>query len=1011
MKMTDIVNIVKKILANGGSIDTHDPAMMASIYAGQCQTLNDRLRACHDALQNGKSAQAFSLAEEAPPLIPLCEAMVGIESSGWADLCRGKGWAVPDPLDREALERLKRALTLEKSLTPLLTRLRQANNMGDGARCIAVLREIVAMDPDDPGWRHQLAAFETYRMQQIPGELARLKAANDLDAVALRIVELKQKWEIPVDSGLLSDAEIFLETALSNKARDEATALFHRIDAAHRAEDAEALGLAVKALQELEKSRYFKRDGEMLRQYERYKSAMAWYREKVRLFNDQNARAEILSQIEEKIAHGTDQGLRELLEALVRFDAPVPDGLEERIESILDNARQMRQKSRMKRRRRYLMVAGLMGCLMLLVLGFLFFRWEKSDLASRFDQAIAAEDLPQARSILTSMAGEQAHLFNAQEIEQAGNRTDALERLLEEKSLEFQTLLSRLEKMAGHQFTGVSVVSVEALIGDAEKKKDFGDPLEVGRLGKVVQLWNQKKLMIKAEDEEALSRILDRLEKGFGPLLPLGGGQNRAPIDSINSDNESRSGEPNESRSGDQLDKKRLEKQLELIKTLLNEGKALHLSLMDTTMRDRLTQFEKRWMELNQGLERRDRAIRSLQEAGTLQAYLSALRQLMEDFPEEPISQSVSPVVAMESTYTDLVAPPGRSIMAGNSFRRMEAEWLARLNHNVSLHLDEVKERYRQMERTPRFTDLWRCTVQKPNLSPQTWYFSGKPLQKYIDGVGSYSGIAFAAGPTDTEPDFASAHVITAHVRDLMKMPHCDVVQKMLDHLLFEPGIQSILDAMGEIYRESDETVSPVLKLHLIHFLFQALETLAGQETVHEFQPMMRAFEDFFERSEVNWLCTSHRKYSLERRKAREILNEHMGRSDPLGRFKMKRDLKEFAVKRVIQWVGWVDPEGNHELRFSSGRPPGEVWVVRQQDGSGRPAIYVAGERKGDEILLGDGHGDFIPGEPLFAPYDADITRALLQRLAKDLKGRLPPGDDGDFWPLIWPVNVRLMEG
>ena len=1008
MRMTDIVNIIKQIMAAGGTIESHDAAMMASIYAGQCQALNDRLNQCSDALQKGQTAQALSVAEENPPLLPLCQGMVEIESAGWADLCREKGWPLPTPLNREALERLKGAMTLEKQLTPLLSRLRRANNLGHGAECTAILREMISIDPDNPSWRSQLMAFESYRMQQIPGELTRLKEAKDLEGVAMGIVELKQQWHIPTDPALLADAEHFLEVALTDQARDQAVALFHRIDSAHGAEDAQALGQAVTELQQLEKSRYFKRDDAMAHQYKKYESAIAWYREKVRAFNDQNARSEILAQIDEKIAHGTDQGLRELLAALLRFDTPVPEGLEERVEVILDHAQKMRQRAQMKRRRRHWMWGAVMGSILLIASVFFYFRWEKSQLLVEFDAAIVTEDLTRARSILTTMSGSAPYLFNTGDLEKTGQRVDQLERLLENKQRAFKALLHRLEKMASHQFIGMSVEGMTALIREAHSKEKGAEKADLARLQLVEQLWNQKKLMVKAEDEALLSPVLDALQ---------------AELDSFSwgKSGHSGKGRQHEKTTHSKLNNRSnpslveppmsvIESFFERMEALFKEANALHLPLVDENMRIRLNQFETQFVAIKEATARRDESLDGFHRAKTLQDYLMALGQFMETFPDDPVTPVLKSVLQSSPLYMDLIADPARSSSAGNLFRSREAAWLAQLDHHLSLHLDEVKERYRQMERTPRFVDLWRCTVQQPNRQPQIWYFSGEPTREFIDGIGSYSGIAYVLSSTDTQPDFESAHAITAHVQGLSKMPHCVVVQKMLDRLLFEPGIETLLHGMSDIYQQRDEIISPVLKLHLIHFLFQSLASLTGQDNVQEFKPMAGAFEDFIERSEVNWLCTAHRKYGMERRKAREILNRHLEASDPVGLFQIKLKLKQLATERVIRWVGWVDPQGEHALHFNSGAMPPEVWVLRQKKDTS-PALYVAMERRGGDVIRYDDHNGFIPGEPLFAPYDSDITRKLIQSMMADVGDDLPSPEDSKFWPLIWPVNVRSVDG
>ena len=552
-----------------------------------------------------------------------------------------------------------------------------------------------------------------------------------------------------------------------------------------------------------------------------------------------------------------------------------------------------------------------------------------------------------------------------------------------------------------------------ALIREARSKEGGAEKTDMGRLQQVERLWNQKKLMVKAEDEALLAPILEALQGALDALsLDKPGYLNQSPHHEKNNTFISNDSKIDDGSNPSSVKPPNGGKEafFQRMEALFKEANGLHLSLVDGNMRARLTRFETQFAAIKEATARRDESLDGFHRTKSLQGYLAALGAFMERFPNDPVSFALKPVVQCSSLYLDLIADPARPSSAENPFRSKEAAWLAQLDHHLSLHQDEVKERYRQMERTPRFVDLWCCTVQQPNRQPQIWYFSGEPTREFIDGIGSYSGIAYALSSTDTQPDFESAHAITAHVHDLIKMPHCIVVQKMLDRLLFEPGLEPLLHEMNGIYGQRDETISPVLKLHLIHFLFQSLASLAGEGNVQEFLPMAEAFEDFIERSEVNWLCTAHRKYGMERRKAREIINRHLEASDPVGQFQTKLKLKQLATKRVIRWVGWVDPQGDYQLHFNSGGMPSEVWVLRQKEDMS-PALYVAMEQRGNDVIRYDDHNGFIPGEPLFAPYDADITRELIQRMAADVRDDLPTPEDSKFWPAIWPVNVRSVDG
>ncbi len=1023
--MTDIFKIIRKILDNEGNIDTHDPAMMANIYAGQCQTLNDRLKECSGYLQKRMIPQALAVAQQEPPLIRLCEEMGHLETAGWADMCREKGWQMQEPLNRHALNQLKDTIERETAIAPLLKALRQANNLGNAGQCVAILREIVKADSGNARWREQLIEFETYRLQQIPAEFETLRKENalnesslktsnlnesnlsksnlnesnlnesnlsksnlienNLNDVAKLMLELKRDWLIPVDMALVQEVEEFIHAGLTATLKDQEKNIIRNIDAAYRNQDVQALGKAVAALQNLEKSRYFKADEGLKPLYDK---AMAWYRQKVKEFNEQKIRSEILSHIEEKIANRTDQGLKELWEKLKGFDESLPRGLEENIQAVMAEAGEARhRRQKRKRNRNSLLMAAAAVCLALFFI-FFYFKGVQKDLLTSVDQAFLSEDIAGFNAALNEMSYKYAFLFRAEDIRREQIRASELAALLDQKKMEFKMLILRLEETARQGFIEHFEI-VEKLFQEAQKRKNALGMEEKQRLMVVQNSWEQKKMMMKAADEKALAIIFTELAAGFENL-------SRSPAQAYN--------RGAENRDDVTLYKTDIRNYFQPIELLLTKAETLHMSLISVAMKDKLLGFSKKLETMKSTLKVRDAQIKAIHDAYTLEEYLKALKTFSMAFPDDPVSRALEPVNRMTSLYENLMTDP-LLYDPDNLFWGTVSENIKGLNNNIKLHMNEVKEDLKKMERTPRFVDMWECTVKKPNRKPEKWYFSGEPAEEYINGILSYSGIAYIRSPIDTQPEFQAVNAIKVHVKQLQKMPHCSMVLQMIDHIAYDPGVETIIREMQYLYRQD---VPPILKFHLMNFLLKELFILTGRENAASFATMAEDFKHF--KNEVHWLCNTHRKYKMESRKADAILKSHFKGSDVADTYLARLKIQNIAVRRLPRWVGFVDPEDKNQLHFKTGSSPKEIWVVRKSEKKNEgqpPTVFVTQEQNFGKTVKHLDHRGYLPGEPLFAPYDNNITREVLHSILDNLNFKMRSGESDLFWPPVWPVNVR----
>ncbi|SLM29933.1 hypothetical protein MTBBW1_2030023 [Desulfamplus magnetovallimortis] len=976
MKMTDIFQTVQKILDGGGHIETHDPVVMANIYSGQCLTLNDRLRDSIELIERGMMAEAVEIAQQEPPLISLCEEMARLESSGWPDLCRERGWQIPVPLNRDAMERVKKCLVTERAIAPLIQSLRRANNLGNAGQCAAILREIVRIDSENVRWKDQLSSFENHRLQQLPKELERLKKEKNLNDMAKLIVELKQPWSIPVDERFIAEAESFMVHALEEEQYNRAVATIKQIASAHEAEDIDALGEAVTAFQHLEKSRYFRPDDSFKNIYER---AMTWYRQKVGEFNDRKAFEETLLQINRQLSTDNAEGLNELWRSLNdlarRTGQSLPEELQKNIQRVIGEADRARRREQLRRRNRNLLLMAFALICVVSVVAFYYIRTIKADIASELDHAFNSKDLAGFTSVIDKMENSWGLIFNESYIQKERDRADELESILEQKKMDTVALIEQLERIQSLGFLESSE-TIEELLQKVHDNESFIGLAEKSRLAVIEHRWNEKKGLIKASEEKQLADLLQQIEDAL--LDPFGGLEDEDDADDA------------------------IAGRLQNIEKLFADANDLDLNLMSLSMKDRLSDAASRFNSLKSNLEGRKSQIAAINSAKSLNDYLRALKTFSTAFPNDPLTPIIEKINQNSKLYVDFITDPV-IYDPDNLFWAALSEEANTLKNNLRLHKDKVVEDLKKMELTPRFVDLWECSVERPNRKPETWYFKGEPAKEYIDSILSYEGVAYVLSSDDTEPDFKSNHVIPAHVRKLEKMYHCTVIQNMIDQIIYEPGIESILGEMQKLY---EEDISSLLKIYIMDFMLKEFMLLTGGENARAFQGMADDIKDFIDNSKVNWLCSANRKHKIESKKAESILKRYFKGEEIVTTSLARLNIHKIAMKRLPRWVGYVDLEFPDKLNINNGMSPNELWVARMGN-ENTPVVFLTMERQSKESVNFTEHGAYLPGEPLFEPYDSNRTRDVLASRVENIDIRKADLSKSDFWPSAWPVNVR----
>ncbi len=1021
MRITESLKRIKVIVSDPSKADSQDPIMIATTYAGQCQVVNERLKKCAALIQKNMIPDALDEASVEPHLIDLCNEMSGKLINDWKSLCIEKGCPVAADLNMEAFNEIMKSFSIESAIEPLLKQLRRANNEGHIGQCVAILRELVKQNRNNPQWKADLAEFETAYLEKIKQDIEEFRQEKNINGVARLIVEIKQPWSIPTDSVPVKELEGFIEDQYRENLHQEEEEITGNISVAFQSANVEALGDSIKAYENLQQKRYFKPDPDLQVIYE---NALHWYQQQLKAIEVQKSYERKLGEINNRIERDNYDGITALWEEIKLHRLPIPDDLEPDVNKLILKEKRAQKRKQRKKQMGYILILIFAMICVSLTATWNYYRQIRNRLHNEFDSAVAAENIEQCNRIIDDMAGREIafverDLFSASEMARFKEKVKDVESLLEEKRATFKLLIAELESIKSQGFPDTTE-SIEKKMGQIQATSNAIAADDIARLKLLQSAWTDRKAAIRSMEEKELVSIFEQIEYQFKNILPAA---NEEEI---------------------YLNEQTLEK----VKELIAQGS--QLTSVSPMMKKDIELFKNRLNSAWETLLGRKSQLKGIIGAGTLESYIKELKTFAGTFADDPLTKTINPIIEMAQLYNDLLDVPvikdsdtsdsesevgndtttqkNSTSVSANPFWSDTLENLTAFNNNIKIHKNEVQEELKKMERTSRFVDMWECTVTRPNFEPEKWYFSGKPSEEFINGIKSYSGVVYVLSADDIQPQFKANSAITIQVQDLKKMAHCDVIEQMINNISYDISVESIVQEIHNIY---SQTFSPILRLHIISFLTDQLFTLVGKENATPFVTMDKDLKKFNKKpvnEQVNWLCTLNSKYLFASRQAETILRHYLDRADKMNSYVAQLKIQKMAIKRIPRWVGFADLKNPEKLHFKTGSKPNEVWVVRDgnqiingkhigsvksADGadknndtasSVKPLVFVTEEQKMGETIAYFDHNGYLPGESLFAPYDNNTTSEVLQSIVDSTNSGRAVNIE---WPPSWPVNIR----
>jgi hypothetical protein len=160
---------------------------LAGEYAVLCQRARERLEQCATLVRGGNEHAAFQSAESDPDLLGLCALLSFAESDRWHTLCRERGLPAGFPLDGQHVLAVESLYGREIGEShPLYGDYRDAIRRREEDRALSVLRSIVRINPNDPNARSELARLSAKFLRESLGKVANFfEQSREEEAVEL----------------------------------------------------------------------------------------------------------------------------------------------------------------------------------------------------------------------------------------------------------------------------------------------------------------------------------------------------------------------------------------------------------------------------------------------------------------------------------------------------------------------------------------------------------------------------------------------------------------------------------------------------------------------------------------------------------------------------------------------------------------------------------------------------------------------------------------------------------
>ena len=338
---------------------------LAEQYKDACKTCNDRLQSCGHALRQGNTAEAVRLAEMEPNLLDVYTILDFPERNEWADVVATLAFAVPPPLAVEYARDLNDAYDSQNAVEPFLKRYRLAAlSRAPLAERIALLREIVQVEPQNIVWVRDQESLEKVRIAELNGEIKNALKENNLSALTALQEELSHHWIAIPPQHLREQVELVLRSNRLQLVEKEMREYAEKLVQAHLEFDHGKSMLLYEKIMQLQKKYRFSVPEDIA---QTTRGAVAWLQEESQRKKNRLAYHRVHEQMLKALNGKTP--LDELLRLSHQLEIAAADAetsIPEEIAKAIENEIDMRE---LQRRRKLRLTTTVVAAVCLLILG------------------------------------------------------------------------------------------------------------------------------------------------------------------------------------------------------------------------------------------------------------------------------------------------------------------------------------------------------------------------------------------------------------------------------------------------------------------------------------------------------------------------------------------------------------------------------------------------------------------------------------------------------------------
>lgn len=246
--------LIVRIKAFINSSELIDSPTAQELYHAYCELNNNavqRLVECEVLLEKKQKIEAVVLAQQAPNLFDLIDTLLFPERKDLLALADLYDWVLPNEINADYVENVKKAVSEMDDLRPLLTEFRRIARTDQVKNKLHLLREISRIDKENPEWQFPLTEVENQYVSQLIAGAQKAIQEKDFPSLEKIREELKNtKWVVTIPTIVLQKIEKIVTAYRHEKAKKGAAAILEKINNAFGAFDVIGLDDAMVCWQE-----------------------------------------------------------------------------------------------------------------------------------------------------------------------------------------------------------------------------------------------------------------------------------------------------------------------------------------------------------------------------------------------------------------------------------------------------------------------------------------------------------------------------------------------------------------------------------------------------------------------------------------------------------------------------------------------------------------------------------------------------------------------------------------